>query len=173
VVVVSVLDNRELALTLGAQDYLTKPVNGEELVARLMELIPRTIAGHPRVLLIDDEPELHDLVEAKLVPLGCRVEHALSGAEGLEIARRHEFDLVLLDLMMEDMDGFEVAARLHAEDIRIPVVVLTAKEVTRRDRERLHGKIEALVGKTEMPRGRLVSVIEAVLDRQQKESARA
>jgi signal transduction histidine kinase/DNA-binding response OmpR family regulator len=174
VIIVSVLDNRELALTLGAQDYLTKPIDGEVLIRRLVELVPQALTN-PRLLLIDDEPELHELVEAKLTPLGYTVDHALSGADGLTGAKEHRPDLIILDLMMEEMDGFEVAARLKADHdtVNVPVVVLTAKEISRRDQERLHGKIEALVGKTEMPHGRLVAVIETVLARQHKESSRA
>ena len=126
-------------------------------------------------MLIDDEQELHDLVDAKLGPLGYRVHHALSGVEGLQEAREQQPDMIILDLMMDGMDGFEVAARLKADadTAHIPVVVLTAKGITRRDQERLHGRIEALVGKTEMPHGGLVSVIESVLARQPKESPRA
>ena len=174
VIIVSVLDNRELALTLGAQEYLTKPIDGDRLIERLTELVPRAAREHPRILLIDDDPTLHDLVETKLGPLGYRVEHALSGREGLDLVRDNRPDLVLLDLMMDEMDGFEVAARLNNDNemSEVPVVVLTAKEMTRKDHERLHGKIAALVGKTEMPHGALVAVIENVLTRN-KESSRA
>jgi len=171
VIMVSVLDNRELALTLGAQDYLTKPVDGELLIRRLSELLSKVAGRSPRLLLIDDEPALHDLVEARLAPLGYQVEHALSGREGIASAHDCRPDLILLDLMMEGMDGFEVAARLREDEetSRVPVVVLTAKEITRCDQERLHGKIEALIGKTDMPRGGLVTVIENVLGRREKE----
>jgi len=174
VIIVSVLDNRELAVALGAADYFVKPVDRTALVRRLTELLPRDSERRPRLLLIDDEPELHDLVEAKLTPLGYDVAHAMSGRAGLQVVRRDVPDLILLDLMMEEMDGFEVAAHLKADPViaQVPVVVLTAKDVTRQDRERLRGKIEALVGKTEMPHSALATTIKAVLARKNKEKHR-
>ncbi len=174
VIIVSMLDNRELALTLGADDYFVKPVDGERLISRLTALVPASAARRRRLLLIDDDPQLHDLVEARLGPVGYDVEHALSGREGLELARSQRPDLILLDLMMEGMDGFEVAARLQSDAATadVPVVVLTAKAITRGDRERLRGKIEALVGKSDMPGGGLVSVIEGVLSSTHQEGRR-
>jgi signal transduction histidine kinase/CheY-like chemotaxis protein len=175
VIIVSMLDNRELAITLGADDYLVKPVDGESLVQRLIELVPVSPTHRRRLLLIDDDPSLHELVDAKLEPLGYEVAHALSGRDGIEAAQSRVPDLILLDLMMEGMDGFEVATRLktHSLTAATPVVVLTAKGITRVDRERLRGKIEALVGKSDMPSGRLVAVIEGVLAGQHQGRKRA
>ncbi len=174
VIMVSVLDNRELAITLGAADYLTKPVDGERLVRRLAELAPRH-GRHCRVLLIDDDPLVHELVEARLEPLGYFVVHAVSGRAGLEAAGGSPSpDLILLDLMMPEMDGFEVAARLKA-DARtspIPIVVLTARQMTAAERDRLRDKIEALVGKLELPAGGLPAVVESVLSRPRREVQR-
>jgi signal transduction histidine kinase/DNA-binding response OmpR family regulator len=168
VIIVSLLDNRELGLALGAADYFVKPVEGEALVRRLRELLPPSAADPPRLLLIDDDPHLHELLDAKLGPAGYVVDHALSGRQGLEAAQLRPPDLILLDLMMEGMDGFEVAAKLKGTPAtgHVPVVVLTAKSITRADRERLMGKIAALVGKSEMPGGGLVAVIEGVLSSQ-------
>jgi signal transduction histidine kinase/DNA-binding response OmpR family regulator len=171
VIIVSVLDNRDLALALGAADYFVKPVDGDHLIARLTELLPREDHHPPRLLLIDDEPELHELVEARLTPLGYEVLHALSGREGLDRARRTPPELILLDLMMEEMDGFEVATELSADPdtTGIPVVVLTAKDVTGADRARLQGKIAALVGKADMPGTALVTTIRSLLERRRRE----
>ncbi len=167
VIMVSVLDNHDLAVTLGAADYLTKPVTAEALISRLGKLAPRTPGrdAAPHLLLIDDDPGLHELMEEKLVSLGYRVAHALNGREGLASAVRAKPELIILDLMMEEMDGFEVASRLKAEEATaaIPVVVLTAKEMDRADHQRLRGKIAALVGKVDIPGDRLVQVIERVL----------
>jgi len=165
VVMVSMLRNRELGLALGAADYFTKPVDGDALVRRLTELVPASRARVGRLLLVDDDPDLHQLVTERLALQGYELFHAMSGVQGLEMAYAHLPDLVLLDLMMEAMDGFEVAARLK-DDRRtrlIPIVVLTAKEMTRADRERLRGKIEALVEKMDMSSERLAEVIGGVL----------
>ena len=170
VIIVSMLDNRELGLALGAVDYFVKPVDTERLTVRLDELLPHTVPTRPRVLLIDDDRALHDLVDHYLDAEHYAVDHAFSGQEG--ISRVHECppDLILLDLMMEGMDGFEVATSLRADEAtaRIPIVVLTAKEMSRADRERLHGKIEGLVKKGERVSRRLTSVIRDLVRRSEE-----
>ncbi|HXT51196.1 MAG TPA: response regulator [Thermoanaerobaculia bacterium] len=165
VIIISVLDNRELGLTLGADDYFVKPVDRDALLARLSALVPREVGG--RVLVIDDDPALHELVAAGL-PERYRLLHAHTGRDGVELARDERPDLVLLDLMMEGMDGFEVAATLKADERTrsLPIVVLTAKEMDRDDRERLHGKIEALMHKTDCSPARLEAVLRDVVRRQ-------
>jgi signal transduction histidine kinase/DNA-binding response OmpR family regulator len=167
VVIVSVLDNRELALTLGAADYLVKPVTAEDILTCLERVLPQADRGELRLLLVDDDPQLHELVEASLSSRGYRLEHANSGREGLELALRAPPDLVLLDLMMDGMDGFEVATRLRADarSAHVPVVVLTAKEMSPQDRQRLRGKIEALVMKGDTAPSGLATVIDDVMRR--------
>ncbi len=165
IIMVSVLDNRDLAITLGAADYLIKPIDGDELVQRLATLVPLPGKASPRLLLIDDDPVLHDLVEAKLVLLGYTIAHAMNGKDGLATAAHHKPELIILDLMMEEMDGFEVAEKLKSgsETAQIPVIVLTAKEIDRHDHERLQGRIEALVEKVEISGDRFINVIEEAL----------
>jgi CheY-like chemotaxis protein len=92
--------------------------------------------------------------------------HASTGAEGLEKAAGEEPDLVLLDLMMDGMDGFEVAARLKDDPATrgIPIVVITAKDMTARDRVRLQGRIEDLLEKFDLQTERLVEVVGRVLE---------
>jgi DNA-binding response OmpR family regulator len=165
VIIISVLDNRELGLTLGADDYFVKPVDRDALLERLAALVPREVGG--RVLVIDDDPSLHELVAAGL-PERYRLLHAHTGRDGVELARRERPDVVLLDLMMEGMDGFEVAAVLKGDEAtrQLPIVVLTAKEMDREDRERLQGKIAALVHKTDCSPARLEAVLRDVVRRQ-------
>ena len=119
------------------------------------------------MLVIDDDPALHELL-AEGLPERYRLLHAHTGSDGVELARRERPDLVLLDLMMEGMDGFEVAALLKGDDRtrQLPIVVLTAKEMDRDDRERLHGKIEALVHKADCSPARLEAVLRDVVRRQ-------
>jgi DNA-binding response OmpR family regulator/anti-sigma regulatory factor (Ser/Thr protein kinase) len=168
VIIISVLDNRELGLTLGADDYFVKPVDKEALLERLAELVPREL-GPARVLVIDDDPALHEML-ASALPERWRLTHAHTGRDGVELAMREPPDLVLLDLMMEGMDGFEVAAVLKgdARTRQLPIVVLTAKEMDREDRERLHGRIEALVQKADWSASRLEAVLRDVVRRQMR-----
>lgn len=165
VIIVSVLANHELGLALGADAYFTKPVDRSQLLARLAELVPRPVARHARVLLIDDEANLHELVTEMLHGHGYELAHAYSGAEGLELARRDKPDVVILDLMMPGIDGFEVATRLRQDrdTYRIPIVVLTARDTTRAERDRLRGKIEVLLRKGEGGTTNLAPLIRSLL----------
>jgi signal transduction histidine kinase/CheY-like chemotaxis protein len=166
-IIVSVLDNHELGLALGADAYFTKPVDRERLLARLAELAPDTAPAEPRVLLIDDDPQLHEMVGEVLGPAGYKLAHAFSGIDGLALARTQHADLIILDLMMEGMDGFEVAHELRRDAVTrdVPVVVFTALQTTPGDRRRLQGKIQALVEKGQTQAPGLLPIINDLLGR--------
>jgi signal transduction histidine kinase/DNA-binding response OmpR family regulator len=175
VVIISMMDNRELGLTLGAEDYFVKPVDRERLVARLREIAPPVDGGTgSRLLIIDDDPALHELLDLELGPLGYEVAHAFSGGAGVEQAVSRTPDAVVLDLMMPDVTGFEVAEMLQAreETAHVPIVVLTAKELTISERQRLRGKIAALVQKGQATPLRLVAAIRDLESRHAREVAR-
>jgi len=175
VVIISVLDNRELGLGMGADDYLTKPVDSERLVQRLAELVPQPSGERPRVLVIDDDPRLHELLEAKLAPQGFELDHALNGQAGIAQARVRAPQLVILDLLMEGLDGFEVATLLRSDPrtADVPIIVFTAKSMGPDDRARLRGKIEACLEKGRTTGSGIVPVIQDVLRRRAKEVHRA
>jgi len=165
VIVVSLMDNRELGLTLGAVDYFVKPVAPEELIQRLRELVPPESSGQARLLCIDDDPHLHELLDAQMEELPYELHHAINGNEGLDKARELSPSIIILDLMMEGMDGFAVAERLreHPETARIPIVVYTQKELTRKDIERLKGRAEILLNKGGGGIDRLQAAVEQLL----------
>jgi CheY-like chemotaxis protein len=176
VVIISMMGNRELGLTLGAADYFTKPLDREVFVTRLAELAPRSGEGSARILLVDDDPDVHELLGEELGRLGYVVEHALSGQQGLERARNGQRpDAVVLDLMMPDLTGFEVAdaLRAHEPTAHVPIVVLTAKDLSPEDRQRLQGKIAALVQKGQAIPPRLVAAIRELEAGKQREVPRA
>lgn len=166
VIIVSMLANHELGLALGADAYFTKPVDRAQLLARIAELIPPAITTPPRVLLVDDEPSLHELVEEMLRGQDYELMHAYSGAEGLDLARREHPDVIILDLMMPGIDGFEVATWLRSDPgtCGIPIIVLTARDTTRAERERLRGKIEVLLRKGEAGTTRLAPLIRNLVE---------
>lgn len=169
VVIVSMMENRELGVALGADDYLVKPIDPEELVIRLRRLVSMEDDQPLRVLVIDDDPELHEMLDAKLSS-SIELSRALSGEEGLALAESSDVDVVVLDLMMEGMDGFEVATRLKEEEGTrdLPIVVLTAKDLTREERECLHDKIEALLQKGGGPVRQLEGVLRQTLRRRRR-----
>jgi threonine synthase len=103
-----------------------------------------------RVVVIEDKPDAARLISRILQSRGSyQVECATDGAAGLELVRQVQPDVIITDLMMPGMDGFEVIDTLKADpDLnRIPIIVLTAKELTPRERERLSNQIEALLQK--------------------------
>jgi signal transduction histidine kinase/DNA-binding response OmpR family regulator len=175
VIIISMLDNRELGLTLGADDYFLKPVDRDQLLSRLESILFGARNEPARILVIDDDPAVHLMLEEILAPQGFRVDHASTGREGLEEACLNPPDLIFLDLMMQGMDGFEVAAALreNSQTKDLPVLVLTAKDLSAPDRDRLRGKIAALMQKGETTPARLISVVGDLVRRHDREERRA
>jgi len=172
VIIISLLDNREMGAALGADDYFLKPIDGPALIQRVQELIPAATPQEVRLLLIDDDPKLHELLDGVLAPCGYRVDHALSGQEGLSKAAAASYDLVILDLLMEGMDGFQVAGAMKAQPATaaLPILVLTAKDMTLDEHKQLLGKVSALIQKGTTSPAALVGVIRDLVARSQKRS---
>ncbi len=146
VVMLTMVDDRSKGFRLGASDYLMKPVDPD----RLTTILHRNHADPAarRVLVVDDDDDLRRRLRGLLEKDGWTVDEAADGRDALDrLAGRPT--LVLLDLLMPEMDGFEFLARLRErEEYRsVPVVVLTAKELTADDHSRLRGLIEAVVQK--------------------------
>jgi CheY-like chemotaxis protein len=159
VIMLTVMDDREMGLTLGATDYLTKPVDRD----RLVELM-RTFHGDGppgRVLVVEDDTATRELVRRMLEKEGWTVDQAENGRVGLDRVAAETPDLILLDLMMPEMDGFDFleAMRERTPADRIPVVVVTAKELTDDDRLRLSGRVEKVVQKGGTNRDRLLEEV--------------
>jgi signal transduction histidine kinase/CheY-like chemotaxis protein/CHASE3 domain sensor protein len=148
VVVVSVIDNPALGRALGALDYFIKPVDRTALLSRLGRYTFTTKVQHGeiRMLVVDDEPANLDLLQALLEPEGFKVLRASGGKEGIDVARAQRPQLILLDLMMPDVTGFDVVEALRSEDATrsIPIMVLTSKELTNDDKEALNGYVAAI-----------------------------
>ncbi|HEY0444619.1 MAG TPA: response regulator [Candidatus Limnocylindrales bacterium] len=153
VIIVTVVDERGVGMALGAVDYLLKPVERDALVSRLARHAIRANVREAgtKILAIDDDEASLDLIEESLVPLGFSVTRAASGLAGIAIAGQAVPDLVICDLLMPGMDGFEVIERLRhdANTASVPILVLTAHALTDADKSRLNGRILGLVGKGE------------------------
>jgi len=146
VVVVSVEDEKALGFSLGATDYVTKPVDRERLAA-LLEKHRRLEPGP--VLVVEDDAATRQSMKRVLELEGCRVVEAENGRAGLEMLALEIPDLVLLDLMMPEMDGFEFSetVRLHPEWRSIPIVIVTARDLSSEDLARLDGSFQMLIRK--------------------------
>ncbi|HEX6641760.1 MAG TPA: response regulator [Thermoanaerobaculia bacterium] len=148
VVIISMDDNRDLGLALGADDYFVKPVDRPRLLERL-RAIRDGGNGRPRLLVIDDDAAVHSLLEEDLSSLGFGILNAYSGDEGMRCAIDTSPDVIILDLMMPNMSGFEVADALKDDPrtANIPILVLTSKEISIGDRKLLHTKVSSFVQK--------------------------
>jgi signal transduction histidine kinase/CheY-like chemotaxis protein len=162
VVIVSMLDERGKGLALGAADYLVKPVSRDDLLAALHPIIADRLGdGSCKVLTIDDDPVAIKLIETVLGEKGFTVVGALSGGEGVQAARTQRPDLIILDLLMPETDGFEVVDRLQADPstAEIPIVILTAKSIAPEERERLAAHVAHLAAKASFSPAEFVELV--------------
>jgi PAS domain S-box-containing protein len=170
VVVASVVASENKAHVFGVVDVLQKPISREELLAMLQRnlRVPR-----PRVLVVDDDPDVQRLLVSYLEEANAEVRTAANGREALERLEEGFPDLILLDLMMPVMDGlaFLDAIRLEPRWQNIPVTVITAKDLTSEEVERLEHQTLQVVNKVEMLRKDLNQLLERILKR--AEMARA
>jgi PAS domain S-box-containing protein len=154
VIMVTIVEDKNLGYTLGAADYLTKPVDRKTLIGA----IHRLQAGG-EVLVVDDEPEVRELTRRMLEPEGLRVREAADGQQALDEIRRRQPGLIILDLMMPVMDGFEFLRQLrHDPEISdLPVIVVTAKDLTEDDHARLDSLVTQVLQKGGFQREDLLS----------------
>ena len=151
IVITSMIDNKDLGYALGATDYLVKPIDKETLIKTLSEftLTTKRKKRQVNILLIDDEEITHKMISKILEPEGFNLLHAYTGDEGLKIAIEYKPDLILLDLIMPDVNGFEVAENIkkHPVSSQIPIFIITSKDLTVEERMRLSNNIDRVIGK--------------------------
>jgi CheY-like chemotaxis protein len=156
VVMLTIVDDKNLGYALGASDYLTKPIDRERLVTVLKQY------RHDRpVLVVDDDPSVRHLFRRLLEPEGYVVAEAENGRAALERLRDVSPSVILLDLMMPEMDGFDFAAELRRHDVwrEIPIIVITARDLSREDHERLNGYVQKILQKGAHGRDQLLAEV--------------
>lgn len=165
VIVISILDETETGFALGASDYLVKPIDKETLLATLDKYVSHPSKGSIRLLVVDDDTETRYLLAAMLEAEGYETLLAPSGSHALEILSRMSPAAILLDLLMPEMDGFEVLKRIKQDRLSrdIPVFILTAKDLTEEDLGRLSGATRALFLKGAAWREALVAQLRLIL----------
>ncbi len=146
VILLTLLDNRELGYALGASDYLTKPIQRERLLSTLQKYRG---GASGTVLIVEDDSELRDMLSLMLRREGWDVREAWQGRVALERLQENVPDVILLDLMMPEMNGFEFMQELRQppEWRAIPVIVVTAKRLTAAERRQLNGSVSAILQK--------------------------
>lgn len=167
VVIVSIVADKVRGLSMGASQVLQKPVGRDELAQALVGIgfEIRTDGSRRTVLLVDDDPHSLQLLGTYLNPADFRVLMAFSGQEGIEMARRENPDLMVLDLMMPQVSGFDVVATLKADPqtADIPVIVVTAKQITAEDRQKLAGDVKLLIEKSQLNHGRFIDEVKRAI----------
>jgi CheY-like chemotaxis protein len=163
VVIISILADRTRGVALGAAAVMQSPVSRQELYDTLVELGLSPVSGDQtiRVLVVDDDPKSVELIAVRIRAMASEVLRAYGGREAIEIARRELPDLIVLDLMMPDVDGFKVVEALNADPATacIPVVVLTASTVSAEDRSRLTGFVATVMGKAGFDSKRFITEV--------------
>src|SRR5215475_3395552 len=145
VIMVTILDQQRRGVALGAAGYLTKPIDREQL----HRLVERFRAQPTRVLLVEDDSFERERMHAWLKSQRWVVQEAANGREALDRLQQSKPDLILLDLMMPEMDGFQVVATLQKEAgwRDIPVIVITALDLDAKDRDRLNSGVQSVLVK--------------------------
>jgi signal transduction histidine kinase/DNA-binding response OmpR family regulator len=167
VVVVSVVDNPELGIALGALDYFVKPVPAQQLINRLSRFkFGRKAGEKPRILVVDDEPANREWLKRILEPAGFAVIQARGGREAIDLARTKKPDLVMLDLMMPEVTGFDVVEAMRADDAMkaTPIMVLTAKHLTEADIRQLNGHVSTILKRGSTGAADLLGLLRQVVD---------
>ncbi|MCA1723531.1 MAG: response regulator [Thermomicrobia bacterium] len=162
VIVLSLADDLKHGYSLGASAVLGKPIRRDELFAALakVNILPRG-SDPVRVLVVDDDPKAVDLISDYLASFGHQVHKAYGGAHGVAIADDEHPDLIILDLMMPEVNGFMVVDKLRANPrtADIPIIILTAKIVSAEERRRLNGHIVAIAAKSGIDRAAFLSEV--------------
>ena len=147
VVMVTIVDERNLGFSMGAVDYLAKPIDRARLQQMLAQL--RAAGRLGDVLVVDDGAEVRDLLRRQLSGEGFEVREAVNGREGLDRVREKIPGVILLDLMMPELDGFGFLEKLRSNPAwqDIPVIVVTAKDLTDEDHLRLNRQVTLILEK--------------------------
>ena len=149
IVIVSVVDNKEMGFGLGATEYLVKPVARETLVAALERHLGSRKNGLSRILVVEDEPQHLQMMVEVLESAGYATLAARGGREALQVLAQTPPDAVLLDLMMPEINGFQVIHHMKEDAAmrEIPIFVLTAKDLTEAETELLRRETRAFFRK--------------------------
>jgi CheY-like chemotaxis protein/anti-sigma regulatory factor (Ser/Thr protein kinase) len=145
VVMLTITDEQDKGFTLGAADYLTKPIDTTRLSSVLQRY--RGKGASEVVLIVEDEAGLRELMRRQLHKAGWAVAEAANGQEALARLAETRYVAILLDLMMPEMDGFTFLTELRKVDPSTPVIIISAKELTPEDRLRLNGAVTTILQK--------------------------
>jgi PAS domain S-box-containing protein len=178
VIMLTMVDNQNMGYALGASEYLTKPIDRHRLLS-VLQKYECDRAAHP-ILVVDDDPENRNLLRQMLQREGWQVIEAENGRVAMEQVKQHAPSLILLDLMMPELDGFGFVDELHHEQspqnsqsAALPIVVLTAKEITSSDRQHLQDHVERILQKGSYSREQLLKEIHKLVTTNLKQNSKS
>jgi CheY-like chemotaxis protein len=159
VIMLSIADEKQMGYALGAAEYLTKPIDWERLANVLQKY--ECIGPPCPVLIVEDDEAMRSMLGRRLEKEKWTVIEAANGRTALDQMRKIRPELILLDLMMPEMDGFQFLDEVRRlEEWRsIPIIVVTAKELTPEDRQRLNGSVERILQKGAYSREELIGEV--------------
>ena len=163
VVIISIVADKAKGFALGAAAIMQKPISREELYESLvgLGLLPLARGQSLKVLVVDDDPKAVELIAVRVLGMASTVLRAYGGQEAIDVARKELPDLIVLDLMMPEVTGFDVveALTLRPETARIPILVVTAKQITPDDRAKLDGSVKTIMEKGSLDAGRFTAEV--------------
>jgi CheY-like chemotaxis protein len=164
VILVTVLGDREMGIALGAAEHISKPIDPPELL-RTLDRVCRGVE-RPQVLVVDDDPATRDVLRRTLSKEGWLVREATNGQEGLAELAKARPAVMLLDLMMPEMNGFEVLRNVREDtDLHdLPVVVITSKDLTMDELAWLRGKALQVFQKGTYGRAELLASLRTMIE---------
>ena len=171
VVIISIVADRNKGFALGAAAVMQKPISRQELYESLVDLglFPVSKGQALKVLIVDDDPKAVELIAVRILGMAGTVLRAYGGREAIDVARRELPDLIVLDLLMPDVNGFDVveALKLRPDTGRIPIMVVTAKDVTDEDRAKLNGFVTSILEKADFDRDRFAAEVRRAMSGRQ------
>jgi len=153
VVIISIVSDRNKGFALGASAVMQKPISRLELHDSLVDLglFPISQGKTLKILIVDDDPKTVELIAVRVMGLASTVLRAYGGREAIETARRELPDLIVLDLMMPEVNGFDVveALKVSPSTAQIPIFIVTVKQITSEDRRKLSGFVTTIMENAE------------------------
>jgi signal transduction histidine kinase/CheY-like chemotaxis protein len=166
VIIISIVENNELGLSLGAADYLIKPIDKKELIRKLGDFgFATKVKEKPvNILVVDDNPKDIELLTSILEPEGFGVIKAYGGKEGIDLAIEKQPNAIILDLLMPKVSGFEVVHRLkkHPKGKDIPIFIYTAKDLNEEEKQSLNDNVISIMQKGKYSKEDLLKDIKRV-----------
>ncbi len=159
VIMLTILDEKQMGYAMGVTDYMTKPIDWQ----RLAFMLRKYSCPHPpcQILVVEDNAEMREMLKRRLEKEGWIVKTVENGQVALKCIEQVSPEMILLDLMMPEMDGFQFLeeVRKRKEWQSIPIIVVTAKELTMEDLRRLDGAVEKIVYKNALPQEELLGMV--------------